>query len=476
MKNILNIKKVFIFTTIIIGLALLFYISFILVKQNVTIFSSQNKNLLSNSKSYNINDMELTYKDNSNIVDYNLDITNDSNSFYINSKIVGDEIRVPLNTLLKVHVKNNSSYATSIHFHGLKGLSKMDGVGGITQENIDPNTSFTYEFYLNNPGTYMYHSHVNSKEQVNNEYLFGTLIVEDSNMQKSINKQSLIFNTSETLNTPRSIDVNGLNNLSLSFQENENINLSLVNMSSSAITLYFGDDIPYNITSVDATPVKSETIVNKELYIPTANRVDILIKNPTKNFNIQTTLDSYKNASIPINVNNLTVPKNILLEESSQADFSYFNKHNVTYLYNEIESIKSLNLKNKNIDKEYYMTLNMNMDGWAINNKTFPNTENISVNEGDVVQINLQAPNSMHTSPHPFHLHGHEFEVTKVNEKSIGKNLVMDTLEVLPGNSYTIRFVADNPGIWMFHCHDLNHADLGMMTKVIYDGYYFKGN
>ncbi|MNW16743.1 Multicopper oxidase [compost metagenome] len=49
--------------------------------------------------------------------------------------------------------------------------------------------------------------------------------------------------------------------------------------------------------------------------------------------------------------------------------------------------------------------------------------------------------------------------------------MIKDTLNVKPGEEYVVAFEADNPGDWMFHCHDLHHASAGMVTDVMYEGY-----
>ena len=46
----------------------------------------------------------------------------------------------------------------------------------------------------------------------------------------------------------------------------------------------------------------------------------------------------------------------------------------------------------------------------------------------------------------------------------------IDTLEVQPGESYDLAFRADNPGIWMNHCHNLRHAADGLTMHVAYEG------
>lgn len=47
----------------------------------------------------------------------------------------------------------------------------------------------------------------------------------------------------------------------------------------------------------------------------------------------------------------------------------------------------------------------------------------------------------------------------------------MDSLNVENGETYEVAFVADNPGIWMDHCHNLRHAREGLMTHLMYDGH-----
>ncbi|MCQ6275346.1 multicopper oxidase family protein [Bacillus sp. V3B] len=129
---------------------------------------------------------------------------------------------------------------------------------------------------------------------------------------------------------------------------------------------------------------------------------------------------------------------------------------------------------NQDYDVEYTMDLNTAMQGeemvYTINDKTFPNTNNINVKEGDFVKVNL-VNNSM-MDDHPMHLHGHFFQVLSKNGKPIeGSPIIKDTINLKPGDEYVVAFKADNPGNWLFHCHDLHHATAGMVNMVKYDGF-----
>ena len=73
---------------------------------------------------------------------------------------------------------------------------------------------------------------------------------------------------------------------------------------------------------------------------------------------------------------------------------------------------------------------------------------------------------------HPMHLHGHHAVVLSHDgEKASGSPWWVDSLEVPSGEEYRIAFLADNPGIWMDHCHQLKHAEEGMVAHLMYEGF-----
>jgi FtsP/CotA-like multicopper oxidase with cupredoxin domain len=75
------------------------------------------------------------------------------------------------------------------------------------------------------------------------------------------------------------------------------------------------------------------------------------------------------------------------------------------------------------------------------------------------------------TANHPMHLHGHHaLVVSRDGAAASGSPWWTDTLEVDPGDTYVLLFRADNPGIWMDHCHNLNHARAGFVLHLTYAG------
>jgi FtsP/CotA-like multicopper oxidase with cupredoxin domain len=96
-----------------------------------------------------------------------------------NGSFPGPEIRTQVGQPLKVNVRNNLDEGTAVHWHGIRLPNAMDGVPMLTQDIQEPYTTKSYEFVPPDAGTYWYHSHYNSQEQVARG-LIGPLIVEEA--------------------------------------------------------------------------------------------------------------------------------------------------------------------------------------------------------------------------------------------------------------------------------------------------------
>jgi FtsP/CotA-like multicopper oxidase with cupredoxin domain len=102
---------------------------------------------------------------------------------------------------------------------------------------------------------------------------------------------------------------------------------------------------------------------------------------------------------------------------------------------------------------------------WSIDNRTWATHNPLRVKRGQRVTLQMVNRSAM---AHPMHLHGHHFQVVALNGKTL-QGAMRDTVLVPVNGSLTIGFDADNPGRWLFHCHNLFHMARGMMTEVIYD-------
>ncbi len=83
-----------------------------------------------------------------------------------NGSVIGPTIEVVEGDTVRIHVENKLPEATTVHWHGLHVPIEMDGVTGFSQEPIEPGDTFTYEFTLEQHGTYFYHPHHMGAKQV----------------------------------------------------------------------------------------------------------------------------------------------------------------------------------------------------------------------------------------------------------------------------------------------------------------------
>ncbi|MFZ9162740.1 MAG: multicopper oxidase domain-containing protein, partial [Burkholderiaceae bacterium] len=95
-----------------------------------------------------------------------------------NGQFPGPEIRVRQGDRLRVRFVNQLPQPSSIHWHGIRLPNHMDGVPGLTQDPVPPGGEFLYEFDCPDAGTFWYHPHFNSAEQLGRG-LIGALVVEE---------------------------------------------------------------------------------------------------------------------------------------------------------------------------------------------------------------------------------------------------------------------------------------------------------
>lgn len=122
-------------------------------------------------------------------------------------------------------------------------------------------------------------------------------------------------------------------------------------------------------------------------------------------------------------------------------------------------------------DRDYLYILNDVLGGFTINGKGFPATDAYHAKLGERVRFRFMNEGMM---VHPIHLHGLTFEVFARDGYLLPQPFRCDTITVAPGERWDVTVVADNPGIWAFHCHILTHAEsahgmFGMVTVLVVD-------
>jgi FtsP/CotA-like multicopper oxidase with cupredoxin domain len=100
-------------------------------------------------------------------------------------------------------------------------------------------------------------------------------------------------------------------------------------------------------------------------------------------------------------------------------------------------------------------SMSMEYDYFTINGKSFPATEAIEVEQGQLVRLRFLNPSQ---TIHPMHLHGMDMAIVAKDGEPLVQPQRINTLNLAPGETYDVVFLADNPGTWLLHCHDLHHA------------------
>ncbi|GHO90523.1 hypothetical protein KSF_005710 [Reticulibacter mediterranei] len=388
------------------------------------------------------------------------------NAWTFNGQVPGPQLQVHQGDMVEVKLINKlSREGVTLHWHGLDVPNAEDGVAGVTQNAVQPGGSFTYRFVVKNqPGTYWYHSHQASQESVE-KGLFGALIVlpqNDSFTGKDIpviahswptkkGSTQQAFDTFDTLKQ-------------LSVQPGTPVRLRLINTDSLPINFALSGT-PFKVIAIDGADLNAPTELTKQrLLVAAGGRYDIQFTMPDTAVSLDWLQKSSKVSFL--------LSQDATASAPALADGPVFNP--ATY-GSPLKTPLSLSSR---FDKEFTLVLD-DMYGfydgnmaslWPINGKVFPNTPMLMVREGDLVKVSFVNRSWM---DHPMHLHGHHMLVLSYNGWPVtGSPWWVDTLNIAPGESYEVTFRADNPGIWMDHCHNLNHAAAGMILHLGYEGVY----
>ncbi len=388
-----------------------------------------------------------------------------ADAWTFNGTSPGPTLHAHQGDLLVVHLVNHLSVGITIHWHGVAVPNSADGVAGITQDATKPGQSYTYRFLAKDSGTYWYHSHQESFEETG-KGLYGMLVIEPA--------RSL---THDDVDAALALHTwNGVLALNMSL-ETQTINahfgqwvrLRLVNTDNSAHLLTLVGT-SFLVAALDGHDLDGPTpLVAVPISIDAGQRYDLRFQMPqhgpvalfTANDNkqYQTTprlLIGQESASL----SRFAIPK------ASQKVFDFTN-----YGHPASDAIT----QNSHFDVTYTISLgytfgfsNMRPGPvFTLDGKSFPDTPMLMVKPGQLVR--LRFVNDADAGDHPMHLHGHTFTVlTKNGHPLTGSPVHLDTISVGPHETYDVAFYANNPGLWMIHCHNLYHANHGMDMMLVY--------
>jgi FtsP/CotA-like multicopper oxidase with cupredoxin domain len=372
----------------------------------------------------------------------------------------GPTLHVQQGDLVEVKLVNTLPEAVTIHWHGVVVPNSADGVAGVTQNAVKHGETYTYRFIAKDPGTYWYHSHEQSDAQVARG-LFGMLIIDP--------KQSSVHDDVDA-----GITLHAWSNAGTTFNATEEtlhvaakpgdwVRLRLLNTSNDplAVTLI---GAPFRVAALDGNDLNGPQPLNEALLsIASGQRYDIRFHMPNQG--------AVRLIGVDANGKVIAGPSAIVGE--GHAPSTLTTSHPAVFDFTQYGEPRADPIAlNAHFDNVQTMTLGFHagfINGavgvFTINGKAFPDIPSM-VKTGQLVKIRIVNETD---NVHPIHLHGHTFKVLTHNGQPLtGSPIYLDTIKVDGGETYEIAFYANNPGLWMLHCHNLSHASRGMDMMLVY--------
>ena len=412
-----------------------------------------------------------------------------TNLWTFNQKTPGPTLRFNVGDRAKVSLDNKLPQETSIHWHGVRVKNSMDGVVGLTQPGVKKGEQFLYDFEIPDAGTYWYHSHNKAWEQVARG-LYGPLIVngpEDPKVDHDlvlmiddwqldgvgqIREQTFgsLHDWAHAGRIGNWVTVNGMPSPSYRLKDNSRVRLRLINAANARVfDLNFTNVKPRTI-ALDGYPV--DPFESPDLTIGPSQRVDVILDL------------SDKLPEFALQIITRTTPITIarfLLDKSLGQGGGALNEELITPIRPQPPDASSTSLK-----------IPVHMQGGAMGNLKSANLNGIMTPLRDLAQkhrkvwafngsvggydhmlgtarrgqfVILDIQNDTRW-PHAMHLHGHHFWINSRLNPVKDPLSKRDTYLMQPGENAEFQFVADNPGLWLFHCHMLEHHAAGMGAVI----------
>ncbi|KAF9461176.1 laccase 2 precursor [Collybia nuda] len=407
---------------------------------------------------------------------------------------------------------------TTVHWHGLyqQGSIWEDGVEGVSQCPIVPGHSYLYDFKVHKQaGTYWYHSHLSAQYC---DGLRGAFVVYDRldphRWLYDIDDESTIITLADWYHAPSltgtikslpdSILINGngryLGGPATPFSivnviQNKRYRFRLVAMSCAS-NFVFGID-GHDMTIIEADGVSLQPITVDELQIFAGQRYSFILAadqpvdnywiraNPNKgppgfDGGLNSAILRYSGAPSVDPITPSTIRSSPLIEtnlhplENIGALDRALRKDADIAINLEL----SINTENEtfNINRSRFFTPSMPvllqiMSGKQSAQDLLPSGSVYTLPHNKVIEISI--PGGLNGSPHPFHLHGHTFDVVRSagsQEYNYHNPVRRDVVSTgFAGDNVTIRFVTDNSGPWILHCHIDWHLRAGMAVVFAED-------
>jgi FtsP/CotA-like multicopper oxidase with cupredoxin domain len=366
----------------------------------------------------------------------------------------GPELRVYRGDLVEVTLRNEDvADGVSIHWHGVDVPNAEDGVAGVTQDAVMPGKSYTYRFRPDQEGTFWYHTHQVSADNVARG-LYGPLVI----LPKGSKTRG--FDFTAVAHNFSGVDVLGESDKPerRAVPPGTEVRLRLIN-SDNFTRRFVLSGTPFRVAAIDGVDVNGPTPTSgRRLELGAGGRYDVVFTMP----------------ETPVRLGLVDSPVALTFSRDGRVDLPpvSFDRSFDPATYGQPKP-SFVGPFDRSFDLDIDSSLAF-FDGdfgyqWTVNGGVFPDTPVYSVREGDLVKMRIANDSG---DVHPMHLHGHHMRVLSRDGVPVrGSPWWVDTLNVQSGEEYEVAFRADNPGVWMLHCHILRHAADGLNMHLAYEGY-----
>ena len=402
---------------------------------------------------------------------------------HYNQSIPGPMLRLPQGQESVIRFENSLDETSSVHWHGLRIANAMDGVPGMTQAAVEPGESFEYRLTPPDAGTYWYHSHQRSWAQLALG-LAGVLIVEEINpppvdqdlvfaiddwrlyddMQFDRKSLGAMHDWAHGGRMGNVITVNGETEKAFHVSRGERIRLRLINIANARVMNLLFNEPAISVIAIDGQPVEPFTPLAGKIQLAPGQRTDLMIdmsSDPGQRSLIEVVIGEYA-YEVASFVYDRKVRREQLLTTAMRLEPNPLQNHRLPKEFLHVPMIMEGGAMGGMRSATYQgqemgvRELVKNQKIWAINGIAgLPEKPLFRVRRGTAVSLDVANDNSW---PHAMHLHGHHF----IYHKAPG--IWRDTALFTRGEQGTMRFIADNPGKWLIHCHMVEHMAGGMVT------------
>lgn len=394
--------------------------------------------------------------------------------------VPGPELRVVEGDRLRVTLVNHLPESTTIHWHGVPGLPDAeDGVAGITQQAVPPGRSMTYEFVAAAPGTYWYHSHQDTSTQISRG-LFGALVVEPRSGAAEDRDYTVVLHN----RIGGGVAANGTSDLHLAARPGERVRLRLVNAVSPGMDgtpeapVLLG--APYRVVALDGRDLhEPQELGPRRIPIGMGQRADVVFTMPASGaVRLADTESESHSSGVQAAIASAAGPASLPVVTVGEGPLPASPRLDALPAFDPIRyGVATPDpVAAAPVDATFpiVLTEQPGFHGGSIqlvheiNGAASPDVPPITVREGQVVRLHIVNDTAEY---HPMHLHGHTMSVLGRNGEAVtGSPVRLDSILVGPHETWDVVFLADNPGLWMLHCHVLLHAAFGLTMSVNYAG------